>query len=157
MVAARTDRGGRYLGRHDPSLLKLLAADGPEIEMSRLDLFSMKLFRKLIMEMHKLSATWPQGRADGSYEVARVGAKISGHPPNSFSDDVGHTPSPTGMDIGHDPPLRVMEDHRLTIGLLDQETDAWLIGDQGIVTRMFAIHRRRLSNGEYPVFMHLPS
>ncbi len=139
MIAARADRGGLYLGRHDACLLKLSAADGPEIEMSGPDLVGMKLLRQFGMKIKKLSAAWPQGRADGGHDLRRVRAEIRRHLPNSFGDDIGHTAPPASMDIGHDPIKRVIENHGLTIGLLDQESDSRLIGDQCIVALMLAI------------------
>ncbi len=132
-AATRADSCRVDIDRQETGPLQLGPADGPEIKVIGLDLKVVQPLRQLASIIDKLSAARAKGRADRRPEIRRIRGKVIGHGPDRRTYATKHAAAPTNMGRANHLLNRIMQDHRLAIGLLDQQSNG-PISYQGIVT-----------------------
>ena len=121
--------------RADSGCHQLVAADGPKVEVVLVIFVSPELRGDLAAIVPKLRAAGPERRTDAGKDVAGVAPKFFVHGPDGSANDAGHAAAPPGVDIGHDLAMRIIQQHRLTVGHLHRQKPPSEVGDQ-------RIHRR---------------
>jgi hypothetical protein len=153
-AAPGADADGIDIDRQETSLLQLGPADGPEIKVIGPHPKVVHPRRQLPLVIDKLRAARAKGRADSRPEISRIRGKVIGHGPDRRANDTKHTAAPTNMGRANHLPDWIMKDHRLTIGLLDQQSSG-LVGYQDIVTVGLKILSRFPVNDQHLVAMDL--
>lgn len=74
------------------------------------------------------------GWADGSQEVARVGAEVHLHLADGFGGDAGQGAAPAGVNGGDGALFGVDEEDWDAVGGLDGQEEAGAVGDAGVTT-----------------------
>ncbi len=92
--------------------------------------------------MDELRAARPQGRPHGRQQASRITPVKGLHLPHPFPDHTAHIAPPAAMQVGHGPMLRIVENNRLAIGLLDQQSLPGQVGQQDVPGFCFRRPRR---------------
>lgn len=137
IVALGAEAGGIDVLRADARMYQLLTADGPEIKMVGTGLEVVHPCGEFLAIVDEFRAAGSQGGADHRADGLGCDTVLL-HTGDGLADDTQHTAAPTAVDGGHHLRLRCPEQHRLAIGLLDEQAGARQGGDDGIIALGFA-------------------
>lgn len=94
---------------------------------------------QFLLEVNKFCTAGAKGRADNRPELCRSALIHTLHPVDGLLDDVEGASPPAVVDGSNDIVYGIMEQDCLAVGLLNQQADTGLAGDQAICIAIFRI------------------